>query len=275
MTESKAAKVHGPAEEKFVEGVSEHDWAEMARISADAESQITRLEAKLASKFKDDAALAAFKNELAEQKRELDRVKREHFLPPIFSSAPSAALAIFDVHNLSVELRYGYVDCLIQYQKTENNNYVIELFTDFVNHGITPPKWMMEILAGGFEKHLKDPDRDLDRLATRLGLRGIASGSTNPWHQLKRRRKRSAAMHDMVILMQKYGVSQLRAAKAVKIKYKLDASPTTLKNYYQEYFGADKDLAERVTRFVVMKFPEGTRFVSSFPVAARKLINKK
>ncbi len=212
----------------------------------------------------------------------IQRMRAGFVAPSALEVNPSAALEPFDAENLPDDLRKNYTIWLSGYMRSHNNYYVIELFTLFVNKGITPPKWVMDIIATGFCDHLKDIDANPDLLvkhpgllAKQLGLKGSASGATNPWQDRVRRLDRSPAMVDMVKLIQYFGLSQLRAAKAVKIKFDLKESASRLRNYYSEYFGAVRDIAAEPGRLPPMNEYERTKFVSSFPVAARKLFKKK
>jgi len=205
----------------------------------------------------------------------IERMQAESAAPSLLEVNSFATLEPFDAENLPDNLRDNYVEWLSGYVRSHNNYYVIELFTLFVDKGITPPKWVMDIMATGFYAHLKDIDTNPDKLAQQLGLKGNASGATNPWHDRVRRVNRSPAMVDMVKLIHYFGLSQLRAAKAVKIKFDLEESANRLKNYYSEYFGSVRDIAAEPGRLPPMNEYERTKFVSSFPVAARKLFKKK
>lgn len=205
----------------------------------------------------------------------IERIRAGFVAPSALEVNPSAALEPFDAENLPDDLRENYIIWLSGYMRSHNNYYVIELFTLFVDKGITPPKWVMDIIHKGFYAHLKDIDTNPDKLAQQLGLKGNASGATNPWHDRVRRVNRSPAMVDMVKLIHYFGLSQLRAAKAVKIKFDLKESANRLKNYYSEYFGSVRDIAAEPGRLPPMNEYERTKFVSSFPVAARKLFKKK
>ena len=205
----------------------------------------------------------------------IERMRAESVAPSALEVNSTAALEPFDAENLPDDLRENYIIWLSGYMRSHNNYYVIELFTLFINKGITPPKWVMDIIATGFCDHLKDIDPNPDLLAKQLGLKGSASGATNPWQDRVRRADRSPAMVDMVKLIQYFGLSQLRAAKAVKIKFDLKESANRLRNYYSEYFGAVRDIAAEPGRLPPMSEYDRTKFVSSFPVAARRLFKKK
>ncbi len=205
----------------------------------------------------------------------IERMRTESAAPSALEVNSIATLEPFDAENLPDDLRENYIVWLSGYVRSHNNYYVIELFTLFVDKGITPPKWVMDIIYKGFYAHLKDIDTNPDKLAQQLGLKGNASGATNPWHDRVRRVNRSPAMVDMVKLIHYFGLSQLRAAKAVKIKFDLKESANRLKNYYSEYFGSVRDIAAEPGRLPPMNEYERTKFVSSFPVAARKLFKKK
>lgn len=204
----------------------------------------------------------------------IERMRAESAAPSALEVNSTAALEPFDADNLPDDLRENYIIWLSGYMRSHNNYYVIELFTLFINKGITPPKWVMDIIATGFYAHLK-VDTNPDKLAQQLGLKGNASGATNPWQDRVRRANRSPAMVDMVKLIHYFGLSQLRAAKAVKIKFDLKESANRLRNYYSEYFGSTKDIPAEPGRLPPMSEYERTKFVSSFPVAARNLFKKK
>ncbi len=127
----------------------------------------------------------------------IERMQAESAAPSMLEVNSFATLEPFDAENLPDNLRDNYVEWLSGYVRSHNNYYVIELFTMFVTRGITPPKWVMDIIATGFYAHLK-VDTNPDKLAQQLGLKGNASGATNPWQDRVRRANRSPAMVDMV-----------------------------------------------------------------------------
>jgi len=205
----------------------------------------------------------------------IERMRAESATLSTLQINATTTLEPFDVENLPDDLRDNYILWFVGYEHSHNNYYVIELFTMFVTRGITPPKWVMDIIAWGFHDHLKDLNANPDLLAKQLGLKGAASGTDNPWQARIRRAKRSPAMLDMAKLIHYFDLSQMRAAKAVKIKFDLKEAANTLKNSYSKYFGSDKDIvAEAYSRLPPMNEYERTKFVSSFPVAARNLFNK-
>lgn len=180
-----------------------------------------------------------------------------------------AGLAPFDIETLWDEVKDIYVEWLIAYELTKNSYYPIEIFTLFVRAGINPPKWVLDHLAAGFYTHLCDPDRNPDRLGQCLGVKGIASGATNPWDQRKRRSARHAMMVDMGKLVAIFGFSQLRAADAVKIKYNLSESRHTLTKWFVEFYG--KLVPRKERRSHEMSEYDRTTFESSFPPSAKYL----
>ena len=127
----------------------------------------------------------------------IERMRAESAAPSELEVNSTAALEPFDAENLPDDLRENYIIWLSGYMRSHNNHYVIELFTLFINKGITPPKWVMDIIATGFYAHLK-VDTNPDKLAQQLSLKGNASGATNPWQDRVRRANRSPAMVDMV-----------------------------------------------------------------------------
>ena len=82
-------------------------------------------------------------------------------------------------------------------------------------------------------------------------------------------------MRDMSILINYFGLSQIRAAEAVKIKYEISVSTSTLKKYFFEYFGDHaRPVLSNSEHVTTLNEYERTKFVSSFPVSARKFFNK-
>ena len=191
---------------------------------------------------------------------------------PEFYATSSDLLQLFDIGSLPTDVRVSYFAWLLGYEETKNNHYVIEIFATLVRAGIYPPKWIMEILADGFYEYFKDPNRDPKRIGKKLGLEAQASGATNPWRERKTRSDRANAMIDMSKLMTEFGVSKRRAASAVKLKYQLSESESTMRKYFAKFFGSSKDAAASPGNTIPMTEYQRTKFVSSFPVAARKLI---
>lgn len=180
-----------------------------------------------------------------------------------------SGLAPFDIETLPDGLKDIYVAWLVGYELTKNSYYAIEIFTLFVRAGTNPPKWVLEHLAAGLHTHLCDPDLNPDRLPQCLGVKGIASGATNPGDQRKLRSARHVVMVDMGKLVSCFGFSQLRAANAVKIKHSLSDSPHTLKKQFVEFWG--KLIPRKERRSHEMSEYDRTRFESSFPGSAKYL----
>ncbi len=82
-------------------------------------------------------------------------------------------------------------------------------------------------------------------------------------------------MADMVILIRDVGMSHEKAASAIILKYEIDRSKSTIRKYFYKFFGPDKDSVTDAAFALPMTEYERTRFVSSFPVKARKLISTK
>jgi hypothetical protein len=81
-------------------------------------------------------------------------------------------------------------------------------------------------------------------------------------------------MLDMASLIRNLNVSHIRAAKAVKIKYRLSQSPSTLKKYLSVYFGSATGEVLDPKNGIPLSLYDRTKFVSSFPVEARKFLAK-
>lgn len=180
----------------------------------------------------------------------------------------------FDADTLPRDLYEEYEACLGGFSITKNNHYVIEMFCRLVRAGTYPPKWIMEIISDGFNEYINDPGRDPKRLGRKLGLEGAASGTTNPWQAKKMRSDRAIAFLDMLQLICFFDVSQRRAARAVIIKHQLSESEVTFRKFYTTYFGPWQNEIWTRGRSLLMSPYERTKFISSFPVAARKLIKK-
>lgn len=216
----------------------------------------------------------AFNKRIQELQEKLDEYETELEARDNPTENAAEPLQEFDIESIPSSVRSDYVMWLLGWDVTKNNYYVVEIFTRFVKQGINPPKWVLEILAEGFLEHFRDRNRDPNLLAQKLGLKGDKSGGTNPWQERKLRSERSPAMQDMAILISCFNLSQIRAAKAVKEKYEFGQSPSTLKKYLSKYFGSSTAFVLKPKNALVMDDYERTRFVSSFPVAARKFFNK-
>ena len=181
-------------------------------------------------------------------------------------SYPVHALKAFRPDSLPDEVKGQYLYWLVEYEKTQNAYYVIRIFTEFVRNGINPPKWVLEFVAQGFRQQILDSDPI--KLAKQMGLVGRESGADSPAAEFERRNSRSAAMADMVKLIEIYGLGQLAAAEAVKDKHRLTASKHTLKKFYVEYFdGATAEMPD-------IKETELAVFVSTFPPRIRRKMKR-
>ena len=80
-------------------------------------------------------------------------------------------------------------------------------------------------------------------------------------------------MYEMLILIGKLGVTQIQAANAVKIKCDLKVSVKTLCNEYRKFI-KDREEALLHMDFTMTEIAK-TKFITSYPVAARKYLRKK
>ena len=193
---------------------------------------------------------------------------------PVLLADAHQSLDSLDLRKMPEQFRKKYIDKLLAYHRSGNSHYIIELFVSFVKAGVNPPKWILDYLGDGLELFLSDPSRNAAKIGKYLALGGIASGS-NIWQERSQRTERGSAMGDMVILIRDFGMSHDKAAAAIVLKYKIDRSTSTIRKYFYKFFGQDKDSMIDASFVVPMTEYERTRFVSSFPVKARKLISTK
>ena len=184
------------------------------------------------------------------------------------------SLDSFDLRNMPEQFRREYISKLIAYERSGNNHFIVELFVLFVSAGVNPAKWILEFLADGFEIFLSDPSRDAAKIGKHLSLGGVASGS-KIWQERSQRIDRGPAMADMAILIRDFGMSHEKAASAIILKYKIDRSKSAIRKYFYKFFGPDKDSVIDAVFANLMTEYERTRFISGFPVKARKLISTK
>ena len=184
------------------------------------------------------------------------------------------SLDSFNLGNMPEQFRREYISKLIAYKRSSNSHFIIELFVLFVKAGVNPAKWILEFLADGLEIFLSDPSRDAANIGKHLSVGGVASGS-KIWQERSQRADRTPAMADMAILIRDFDMSHEKAASAVILKHEIDRSKSAIRKYFYKFFGTDKDFVTDAAFAVPMTEYERTRFVSSFPVKARKLMSAK
>ena len=202
-------------------------------------------------------------------KAELDERKADDVIDYLSLGEPN--YPAYDNSAFDLMDRANFVMLTGEFRESHNRYFVIKGYVALVNAKIAPPAWMLEALAQGFSKHLRNPDPQ--QLGAQLGLQGEGSGKTNPYDDYRRFIERRDAVVEMLILIKEFGVSRVNAARAVKTKRKLTVSEKRLCNDYRKY---EKDREEVLPELDFSLSPlDRQKLVESFPVSARKLLRKK
>ncbi len=118
----------------------------------------------------------------------------------------------------------------IYYQRTNNTWFVVEAYTKLIESRLTPPAWVLDALAAGLGKHLKNPGADL---CQQIGLAKRGSGTTRPHDEFIKLKRLSRAMPDFWRLLEQMNIPATVAAKAVVWKHDLGFATSTLTKYYR------------------------------------------
>ncbi len=181
----------------------------------------------------------------------------------------SESLSNFDFEHLDDKQFEEYFDFVNEFEESNNSFVLIKAFVWSVRNELSPPAWMLNVLAEIFENHIENPDPAA--LAAQFKLVGSKQGTSRAIDQHKRRNSQKAAVYDVLILISKFGMSKTNAAKAAIAKHELDVKPKTLINIYNKEF---KSLFEALPISEPMSEYIRTHYVQSFPVAVRGLLAK-
>ena len=118
---------------------------------------------------------------------------------------------------------------------TGNIYFVIDLYLKFLDLGLYPPNWALQILAERFRKHLALPDPEL--LASQMGISGRVSGAINPYKEFSEWSGKFGYLTEIIILLGSFDIKFVEAIRAVREQEQLSISEKRIATIFRERFG--------------------------------------
>lgn len=161
---------------------------------------------------------------------------------------------------------------------TINIYAVMNIFVEFMNLGLYPPKWNLDVLAAGFKKNLSDPAPEM--LAFQMGVTARGSGATSPWQEWKWWKEREPALVDMICLLAGFDISFTESARAVIEKHELPITEKRLMADFRKSYGDYQKFMRKNMEPIMSPFlldPENgpKEFLSEFPARTARRIARK
>lgn len=159
-----------------------------------------------------------------------------------------------------------------QYRETNNIYLVMYTLVRLNRLNLLPPKWVISDLCERFEKHFANPDPDF--FAGQMGVEGGGSGKSNPYREWVRDQRDQGIAREMSILKGIFTITKIDAARAVKIKLKLDLHERRIVDVFNKVTRADNFYNPSLSKKVQWSNGDIDEQVRSFPPNARKIIGK-
>jgi len=134
---------------------------------------------------------------------------------------------------------------LAEARSFRETKYIYSAFTvitEFHKLQLYPPKWALDRLVEGLNKHLANPDPE--EFARQMSVSGRTSGAMNPHKEYCIDRDRDVALADVVILAGYFGLSFTDAARAAVEKHELGITTKRLMNMLAISIGTPRNSYE-------------------------------
>jgi hypothetical protein len=227
-----------------------------------------QVEAQVREMLRLQDGVEAFVSEIEDYSAQLEKLNA--LLRPLIEE--NDPLPPFDLDAMRDDDRVFFLTTKNQFREFHSPHALLEMFEFLVRKAkMSPPQWLLEYFAEGFHHYILSEDKSAKMLAKSLGLQGGASGATNPYEDLMRKRRFIKPTNDMRRLIVGFGMSQTKAADAVILKYELTETPSTVRRYYRtmyEGFDGIELYGVFATEY------ERVKFRDSFPPEAKAIIRR-
>ena len=166
-----------------------------------------------------------------------------------------------------------------EYRWTENIYFVFQLYLKFLDLGLYPPKWVLEVLAEGLRRHMASPDPEL--FASQMHVSGHASGATNPHKQFSDWPERHGALTEIMILLGGFDIKFIEAIRAVKARDSLAISEKRIGAMFREEYGGHQIFLARNRPepwddpLMLLDEDGVAEYINSFPRKFHSLLRRK
>lgn len=215
-----------------------------------------------------------------------DKIQLDHIggWPKILQEAPVPPHDIFSPEEYDDTDIPHHIEISESRNFRESNNIyaAFTVISEFHKLQLYPPRWAIDRLVEGLDKHLANPDPE--ELARQMCVSGRTSGSANPYKEYCLYRDRRVALGDIVVLTGYFGLSFTEAARAVVEKHNLGITAKRLMNMFREDYGDFRGAMIELHRdntydpFMLLREcgvdPE-KEFIAKFPRRTQNIIKKK